>query len=564
LERAVTEDPEGGAQIQQISVYLLRDDRSTFEGALRDPDGVVAYDLDPSSGFDGRLFVLPSDSRAPSWLPFLESITAEALPAYANQHVSAVLIVRRGGRLYALTFGFGRFLLDPDMIEPDFGLKVAAGLVDPDQINSVDSRILEATRVQVRRQASRGTTTQTIGVEIAREMLRALSGRTLDDAHGTRIHGADSIALAGKFDPSAVRDRIDLFTQAYSDKLYQRRFPHIDRWQAVTDRREISRLDQKLLEAVEGKDPKLDLGVPEIVEWRASGFRFSQEPETVLHALPDLATYRASRSGSPSLADLRRDRLILASGEIETPSTSWPVYRAIEWETLLDSHVYVLADGSWWRIDADYLRRVDDRLAQIRSDPLEAPDADPREWEPDYTARLAAFRPDRVVLDQKLARFQDEAGTVEYCDVFSASRQFIHLKPDSSATGLSHLFGQGVVSADLFRHSAAFRRNLRDFLRDALTRPDLADTVPVDRPGPGDFEVIFGLLTDDPTRVATNLPVFSRIHLARMADLIERLDYRLRVVGIARVAGARSPEWGETIGEKRAREKAAAAGMATT
>lgn len=121
-------------RLQQISVYLLRDDVGSIEEALRDPDSVTPFDLNSASGFDGRLFVLPSDSRAPSWLAFLAAITDGELPAYENRHVSAVLILRRSGRLFALTFGFGRFLLDPDAIEPDFGLKVAAGLVDPDQI----------------------------------------------------------------------------------------------------------------------------------------------------------------------------------------------------------------------------------------------------------------------------------------------------------------------------------------------------------------------------------------------------------------------------------------------
>jgi uncharacterized protein (TIGR04141 family) len=550
------EQGEHAPEIPQISVYLLRDVVTDFETALRDPDSLTTYDLDPAAGLEGRLFVLPAEAKRPSWLPFLQSIASEPLAEYANQHVSAVLIVRRSGRMFALTFGFGRFLLDPDVIEPDFGLKVAAGLVDPDQINAVDSRILEATRVQVRRQVSRGTTTQTIGVEIAREILRALSGRTLDGAHGTKVSGSDSLALAGRFDPAAVRDRIDLFSRTYAEKAYRRRFPHLDRWQAVTDRGEIARLDHELESAVARQDDKLDLGVPEIVDWRAAGFRFSREPETTNHPFPALPIYLATLGlTSPSLADLKRDRLILISGDIETPASTWPVYRALEWEAILDDHVYVLADGRWWMIDADYLGRIDARLALINHDPLDAPDADPREWEPDYTPRLAEHRANRVVLDRKLARFEDESGTVEYCDVFTGERQFIHLKPDTQAAGVSHLIAQGAVSADLFRNSPSFRHGMRSFLRDRVGRPDLADLIPSAQPGMGEFEVVFALLSGRPDRAATNLPVFSRIHLARMADVIERLDYRLRVVGIARRANARPAALGETIGERRDRER---------
>lgn len=543
-------------EIPQISVYLLREDVVDVEAALRDRDSVTGYDLDPASGLQGHLFVLPAHAKQPSWLPFLESISAVPLAAYANQHVSAVLILQRAGRLFALTFGFGRFLLDPDAIEPDFGLKVAAGLIDPDQINSVDSRILEATRVQVRRQVSRGASAQTIGVEISREILRALSGRTLDGDHGTRVSGSDSLALAGRFDPVAVADRIDLFSRTYAEKRYRQRFPHLDRWQTVTDRREIERLDEELASAIERSDARLDLGVPEIVDWRAAGFRFSGEPETAQHPFPDLAAYLATKAGSPSIADLKRDRLVLVSGDIETPSTAWPVYKAFEWETIQDDRVFVLVDGRWWLIDADYLARVDARLALITTGGLAAPDADPREWEPDYTARLAQHRPDRAVLDTELAKFEGESGTIEYCDVFTGDRQLIHLKPAKSAGAVSHAFAQGAVSADLFRHSPPFRDGMRTLLRDQLGRADLADLIPPDRPNPNAFEVVYALLTDRPSPLIEHLPVFARIHLARIADLIERLDYRLRVVGIGYRENARGPEWGETINERRVREKA--------
>lgn len=63
------------------------------------------------------------------------------------------------------------------------------------------------------------------------------------------------------------------------------------------------------------------------------------------------------------------------------------------------------------------------------------------------------------------------------------------------------------------------------------------------------------VLHDRSEEVPKSLPLFSSVHLARMADVIERLDYRLRVVGIQGRPGARPEDLGEITGERRGREE---------
>ena len=552
-------DSEATPGLNQISVYLIREGVGDYALALRSPNALDSYELSDTAGIDGRLYVQPGALRTPTWLGFLQSLVGDDLPAYANEHVSAVLFVAHEGRTYALTFGFGRFLLDPDATEPEFGLRVAAGLVNPEQINAVDSRVLEATRIQVRRQASRGTTTQAIGLDMAREMLRALSGHVLDETLGTRVTGSESLGLSGRVDAGSLISRLDLFHSTYANQAYRRRFPHIDRWQPVTDRTQIDRLDEQLAEAVRRRDARLDLGVPEIVDWKAAGFRYSPEPAAVLHALPSLEDYLANRE-QPTVQNLRGDRLILVGSDSEAGERIWSIYKALEWEVQDGEKVFVLAEGKWWLVDSDYLAGIDARIGLINSDPIDVPFADPREWERDYSERVAAWRPGRFLLDRKLAKFEDESGTIEYCDVFTGDRQFMHLKPDKGSSALSHLFAQGLVAADLFRHSPPFRAALRDGFLASV--PELAAKIPVDRPAPQDFEVVFLVVTDDRPWTAAALPVFSRIHLARMADSIERLDYRLRVFGSGKRVGARPPEAGPTEKERRDAVEAAQAAQA--
>jgi uncharacterized protein (TIGR04141 family) len=129
----------------------------------------------------------------------------------------------------------------------------------------------------------------------------------------------------------------------------------------------------------------------------------------------------------------------------------------------------------------------------------------------------------------------------------------VHVKRDFEAEALSHLFAQGAVSAELFTYRPQYRARLRELLTGA---PAVAAVVPTDPPEPLFFRVAFGIISEEPDRVPTDLPVFSRVHLAQMADQIERMGFRLTVFGINTRVGARPTADGPTEGElKKAAER---------
>lgn len=542
--RSVTAE---GPTVNQISVYLLRADVDDVEAALRDPASLDRYELAAEGGVVGRLYLKPAVADDPSWMALLDSITVRRLPGHKNQHVSAVLFLQREDRYFALTFGFGRHLLEWDALEPDFGLKVAAGLVDPEQLSVVDSRLVQATRLQVRRQAGRGTTPRNIGLDIGREMLRALSGRTLDGTLGTRVTGADALGLAAKLGIAGITDRLDVFRAAHDEKRYRERFPLLDRWQPVTDRRLLAELDDAVVGALALMDRKLDLAVPEIIEWRGAGFSFTGGARNERHAFPDLDAYLSLRDGPPSLADIRRERMTLHAADADTPIASWKIHQALEWDTRIGERVYFLAEGRWFEVAADFLARVDARLAEIDLEGVSGPDFDPREWEEDYNARLARHAPGRALLDAQFEYFEDESGKVEICDVLTAERDFVHVKRDFRTAAVSLQFAQGLVSADLFINRTQSRERLRDLLKERA--PDLVGVIPTGIPEPRSFRVAYGIITTEPERVPLDLPVFARIHLGQVADVIERLGMRITVFGIATTVGARPAELGPTAKE---------------
>jgi uncharacterized protein (TIGR04141 family) len=601
MENRVTDLGVGGEQagLNQIRVYLIKAETELPDGALRDGADAETHAID-AHGLRGYLVVARPVPRRPDWLPFIEEILGTDIPYAGNSHISAVLLLERGDRNFALTFGFGRHLLDPDALEPDFGLRTAAGLIDPDAIASVDSRAFEATVLQVRRQSSRGTGTRGIGLDVGREMLRAIAGELLDESLGTRVTGSDSLGLTAALDASELGPRLDTLGNAFSERRYVRSFRYLDRWERLRasdpmrtelDDALMARLERRWEAVQAGADPAhlpggagsdVVLTVPQIIEYNSSGFLTSRERGGVPHAFPDLDAYLRNLDHAPTVNDLRRNHdLLLMAGEPFAVDGRWPLYNALTLELEHQDETYVLMDGTWWRIDGDFQARINERVADI---PLATwlPDFDPVEDEPDYNARVVDDAPAaRALIDRSTARYEDEEGGVEPCDVFTIDRKFVHVKRMTGSAAMSHLLAQALVGARLFLST----REYRDYLRGKLAAsPDLADLIPTARPVPGEHTVTLAIVSRDPRptagdwpHVGLSVPFLARTFLFHVAAQIEEMDFRLEMARIpvtpgVRPATANEPlrfrqgvdprpnRWGTQ--RRRIRRRAAAAGTA--
>ena len=108
---------------------------------------------------------------------------------------SAVLSVESSGRLFAVTFGQGRYLLDTEAFENDFGLRVVLNTVAPDQLKSVDARTIEETTLHTRRDVSRESPFSAFALDVSRDLLRAVTGTPTDTSLAHRMTGADSLGI---------------------------------------------------------------------------------------------------------------------------------------------------------------------------------------------------------------------------------------------------------------------------------------------------------------------------------------------------------------------------------
>jgi uncharacterized protein (TIGR04141 family) len=120
---------------------------------------------------------------------------------------------------------------------------------------------------------------------------------------------------------------------------------------------------------------------------------------------------------------------------------------------------------------------------------------------------------------------------MEFCDVFSKSKEMIHIKRQGGSSTLSHLFYQGTASAEFFLIDPEYRKLIWDKL------PRDFQVFHSDRtPNSEEFHVVFGIITD---KTELRLPFFSRVGVRHAVSRLKGFRYKVSLARIG-VAETRS------------------------
>src|SRR5207244_3420860 len=153
---------------------------------------------------------------------------SEDLPDLYAASSGAVLFVESSRRLFAVTFGQGRHLLEPETLESDFGLKVVLNTVAPDQLKSVDAKTIDETTMHTRRDVSRDSSFAAFGLDVSRDLLRAVTGTPQDDTLGPRLTGSDALGLHTRAQVPQLPALATRLLEAYQAEHYKEHFDFID------------------------------------------------------------------------------------------------------------------------------------------------------------------------------------------------------------------------------------------------------------------------------------------------------------------------------------------------
>jgi uncharacterized protein (TIGR04141 family) len=516
--------------LQKLTVFLLKDG-VTPETALCGAERVSAHRVPAISAARDVLFVAASAPHAPSWAAYLVPHASGDLGQLQTASASAALLLESGDRLFAVTFGQGRHLLDPETYEQDFGLKVVLNTVAPDQLKSVDAKTIDETTLHTRRDVSRDSSLAAFGLDISRDLLRAVTGTPQDKTLAHRLTGSDALGLWTRARVPDLPQLAQDLLVAYRSHEYKRNFDFVDYLRPEKRASRLRELEHALVEALNNRQiDDAHMAAPEVLDpLDLGGFRFSSQEAHDVEPDPRISVYLDSRSEHDlDLKLLKTDRLLAVAASDGQPLRHWSVYRSLVYEISLDGDLYVLTGGDWFRVNLDFKQRVyDDVNALPRMQGL--PPADRGTDEGAYNNKAAAAL-DAICLDRKLV-LDGGPDRMEVCDILTRQGALIHVKQRGSSSTLSHLFRQGINSAERLLQDDEFRRQARAIA--AREDASFADVLPVDRPrDPAAFEITFAVITRSTRATPLTLPFFSVVSLRAAARSLRAFGFPLSLAEI--------------------------------
>jgi len=522
--------------------------------------GVAVSDaLKPGHGLQthpctiGQLYYHATPQESPDWAGFLERGAQGIQPLLRSQHSSAVLLIEAGPasakRLFAFCFGQGHHAVNQDLIERQFGLRVALNSIKRKDLRVIDSASLDSKVMQRRTQASRDSDLNDFGLDTYRELLRLASGTPSDRSIAKALTGKDALQIRKQMAFADLPQLcIDLLA-LYSATDYKKDFGFIDQVKPLHRGALTDTLDKLMLaelaDMVAGTPSDLHLAVPDILPAGAgttlSYFgpllprtRSKQQFDTL--AIEDyIAELKAgSFAAGCSIDDIRGQRVKSSSKDPDAPFGELKIYDCIVFEATHNNVQYVLFDGQWYEVSTAYYQEIEQYYHGLKKPAFLASSHASNEQKLIAELCGAAF-PDLLCIDKtKINPAGVNSASLEMCDFLSRSKQLIHLKDSAASSSLSHLWNQGVVSAETLRRDATARTKFRkvaakretDFSRTGF----VAQLPTTARIVPSEWTVVFGVLKEKGKRSgALSLPFFSKVALRTAADRITLMGYEVEL-----------------------------------
>lgn len=498
-----------------VRVILIKDNPD-FDEAIDLPSMYRSKTYPDSSA---KLFwKTPPTNNTPKWVRNIFPADQDLHEELTTRSIAAVLLIKHSGRLFAVTFGYGRTLLKQELIETRFGLKVVLNRVKPDSLRSVDTKSLDGFLTHNREQTPILSPITSFGIDIEKDFIKAVTGISNEPLLGETITGTDSFFASLEFTLQDYQPVLDSLLAAYNDTRYRDNFEFVDNIEEVP-KHQIEALDAQLIQKiVEDDKDHIWLAPPDIMDWEDhGGFSFKKSGVTYDDiGLDDYLQEMVSDLQGLTVAKLRRDKILKWSASYSVQDVKWTIYKCLYAEIADGDKRFILSDGRWFEVNEDFVQKTNqylqDNLDDWDGEPFPAYNSGEMAQEDQGVKGEARYNRD-VAAEQHYTLTDRETiihgganSRIELCDLYKPDL-YIHVKRYTRSSGLSHLFNQGKVSAELVCSDTEFRAKAISKIQElggttSLTgeRPDMTGT-----------HIVFGIVSG--SRGELRLPFFSQVAL---------------------------------------------------
>jgi uncharacterized protein (TIGR04141 family) len=512
-------------------------------------DGLVESRRDSTSAFTvepltvdslDALLVYGAVSAPSKWAADITLLTAKTISLH-NTSPGAVLLIRDpDDQVWALTWGTGFHFLDSERIDFGFGTRVVARSALASEVRSITKTILDHRARIDRTSLPNGSTIRDLGVDgygevVSRVESKArIAGLSVGDKV-IQLRAADSLNLPLGRSAGDLRHDLGVLSALLGRSVVSG-LESIEQLVALKPQAaRVPSLEAELLKALAGNgDAALSLSWPHerldtygpVAACRITGFGDrSSRTHPGIPEISDVLGWLADVP--PTQLEKRINTIRLELHSEDPPSKTSAVSHAVSLRRWLMFEVhdgdrrYCLHDGSWYRMDDQYLERIDRRVEEILAEQasVQLPAWPDDEHEGPYNIRAAHLMGGYTIDKQLITTPLHARGGIEPCDIFLPPGVLIHVKRGRSSADLSHLLAQALVSSDSLARDESARAAWR-----ARVAAESSGVVT----DAGITEVILAIGRKTPIAV-DNLFTFTKVNLVKQYDALRYIGVAVRV-----------------------------------
>ena len=505
----------------KITIYLIKDDVK-YDKILKD----YAYENILSRNDKSITYYVPTKQKFPTWLSSYFNITNNEKINNANAKVISLhqLTIEGKEKVFAIPFGNGKYLLNDDVIEEQFGIKILLNSVSKDGFRQLSISNYGGDHRTKNEQTPKKTNISEFGFDIHSDFLRKATAKSEEELFNKNtITGGDLLSVSVPVNINNVNTfLIECFNRYKSDK-YKKDFAWLDNIKEVKEKKLKVELDQELIKIINAHDfSKVWTAVPEVIEWEnVLDFRFRKtkpgcddiEITNVIDLFSDKVV--------PNIDSLKNRQVYAMSLDGEEPLYKWKIYNCLIAEIEYKENAYCLNFGKWYKVNKQFVNSTKEYYNRIPLSNIDFPPAN-NEREKEYNQELSNYLKNSILMDTETVRMTGMGrSSIEVCDVLTKDKKLIHVKKNGGSSYLSHLFNQAAVSGEILL-DINFRNEVNKKMQKTIFSTDFISS---------DYTIVLAIITNYNTD-RPKIPFFSKVSIQYSIEGLQRKGYNVEIKNI--------------------------------
>ncbi len=492
-------------------------------------------------GERAELFIFWGFSGPPEWMKRLDQ-RVQGVRLENRKSVAALLFVQVGAHVLVITFAHGWMLLNENLFESDFGLRVAVNALNPEKLKRLERSNL-GDALQGVSQSPFQRDFNSFGVDDALDLVKKLSGAAQDASGLDTVTGARSLKITGEYSFDDVVAMSSDIVSLYTSTDYRNTaFSVLDSVLPVTDGPLNVELLQMAVDSIRASEDRFELGLPANTEAEGVSFRFAGPG--LRRAYPDLLLRHYTEALGGDLAAISINTLsshkIISEFDDDRPNMTWSLKKALLGSLSRNGERYAINDGQWYRIDDAFRQSVENQFDSVVAD-WDVPKPDPilKTYDEAGNGRIEpeGVYNTRIAVDLGLVCLDTESITIpevirsgfEPCDLLDVeNKRFVHVKKSSRRSNiLSHFFKQGSNSGQQFKKVPATWPQLIQLVRNNGHEAEAQSLEAMGGELSNGWTVEFWIVDAPRADGSFNIPFFSKISLRDEVTDLRAMQYNV-------------------------------------